>query len=168
MFVFDASPLIVLASAGRLSLLETFDRQLVVPRPVRVEAVDTGLESGYADARRLKTAIDDGRLSVQEVERTDLYDELSSTGGLSEADASVIAHASANEAVAIMDERIGRTVAEAEGVQTRGTAFVVLSRVRDGAISAEEGKAIIDELVEGEWYCSTDLYRKILSTLEDM
>lgn len=168
MFVFDASPLIVLASADRLSLLETIDRELVVPRPVRVESVDAGLEGEHADARRLKAAIDAGLLSVQEVARTELYEELANTDGLSEADASVIALASANDAVAIMDERNGRSIAEAEGVATRGTAFVVLSRVRDGAVSPEEGKAIIDALIEGEWYCSTDLYRKILGTLEDM
>lgn len=168
MFVFHASPLIVLASAGRLSVLETFDEQRVVPRPVRIEAVDAGLEGGHADARRLKVAIDDGLLSVQEIERTELYDELASIDVLSEADASVIAHASANEDVAIMDERDGRSLAEAEGVQTRGTAFVVLCRVRDGVLSAEEGKAIIDDLVDGEWYRSTDLYRRIVSKLDDL
>lgn len=168
MFVFDASPLIVLASAERLSLLETFDRELVVPRPVEGEAVDTGLEGGHADARRLKAAIDDGLLSVREVERTELYEELASTDGLSEADASVIAHASATGAVAIMDEQDGRSIAEAEGVETRGTAFVVLSRVREGALSAEEGKAVIDEMVDGEWYCSTDLYRMIVAKLDEL
>lgn len=168
MFVFDASPLIVLASANRLSFLESFDEALVVPERVREEVVDAGIEGEHADARRSKAAIEDGLLTVQQVEQTDLFGELADLDGLSEADAAVIAHAAVNDAIAVMDETFGRSVADTEGVETRGTAFLVVSQVADGPLSATEGKAIVDDIVEAGWYCSTDLYRKVIARLDEL
>lgn len=168
MLVFDASPLIVLASADHLEILESFDEALVVPERVRVEVVDAGIDGGHADARRLKAAIENSLLTVQQVGRTELFDELVDLDGLSEADAAVIACAAANDGIAVMDERFGRSIADAEGVVNRGTAFLVLSQVADGPLSPSEGKAIVDELIEAGWYCSTDLYRKISARLDEL
>lgn len=168
MLVFDASPLIVLASAERLALLETFDRTLLVPERVRSEAVDAGIAAGYADARRLEAVIEEGSLDVREVEATPLFDDLSDLDGLSEADAAVLAVAADEDATAILDEARGRSIAAAEGIQTRGTAWLVLSRVAEGHVSTEEGRAAIDDLVDAGWHCSTDLYRQILSKLEGL
>lgn len=168
MFVFDASPLIVLASANHLDVLASIDRQLVVPELVREEVVDAGIAAGHADARRVKAAIEDDLFTVEHVDRSTLFAELAALDGLSEADAAVIAHASATEATAVVDGRRGRSVAAVEDVETRGTAFLVLSQVADGPLTATEGKAIVDDLVDAGWYCSTDLYRKIDAKLDDL
>ena len=166
MLVFDASPLIVLASADSLSILEPLEQPLVVPERVRTEVVDAGLQGGHADARRLRAAIECGLLSVQEVEATEFFEDLCDLDGLSDTDGAVIAHAAANDAVAVMDEAYGRSIASAENVETRGTAYLVLSQVTDGPLSPAEGRETIDALVDAGWYCSTDLYRRIIAKLE--
>lgn len=168
MFVFDASPLIVLASADRLRILDSFERALVVPEQVQAEVVDAGIEAGHADARRVKRSIEDGLLVVHSVERTPLFDELTSLEGLSDADVAVLCHAAANDGVAVMDESYGRSIADTEDVKTRGTAYLVLSLVERGALSSREGRAVIDDLVDAGWYCSTNLYRQVVSRLEEL
>lgn len=167
MLVLDASPLIVLASADRLSVLGSFDRDLVVPERVRAEVVDAGIDAGHADARRIETAIEQGVLTVHEVDPTPLFEEFADLDGLSDADAAVLAHADASDATAVLDEARGRSIAAAEDIPTRGTAWLVLSRVESGHITAGEGRAAIDDLVDTGWYCSTDLYRRILTKLEE-
>jgi predicted nucleic acid-binding protein len=71
------------------------------------------------------------------------------------------------EGSAVLDEDYGRTVAETEGVETRGTAYLVLSRVKDGEMEPEDAREIIDGMLDAGWYCSTDLYSKILRKLEE-
>jgi len=168
MAVFDASPLIVLASADRLSILETFGSELVVPERVRTEVVDAGIAAGHPDARRVRAAIDRGLLTVREVDRSPLFEELVALDGLSDADAAVLTYAATDDALVVMDERAGRSIAAAEGITSRGSAWIVLSRVERGHISSQEGHSAIDDLVEAGWYCSTDLYRRIVGKLEEL
>lgn len=166
-YVLDASPLVVLASADRLSLLDHFGECVCTDR-VRAEVVVAGREHGYADADRIARAIDDGRLAVRPVDETGLFGTLVEIEGLSAADASVLALAAETEATVVMDETIGRDVADARGIESRGTPYLVLSLVADGVLSAEEGRTVVDELVDAGWYCSTDLYRRIRTKLDDI
>jgi len=166
MYVFDASPLVVLASADRVGLLSALDRECVLTERVHGEVVEAGRENGYADARRIAGAVDDGRLAVRAVDESGRFAALSETGGLSAADAATLALAAEEGGTAVMDETAGREVADAEGIETRGTAALVLGLVRDGDLSVDEGRAAIDELVDAGWYCSTDLYRRIQRKLD--
>jgi predicted nucleic acid-binding protein len=164
-YVFDASPLVVLATAEHLDLLGTFERCLTTER-VREEVVDAGRDAGYADANRIARAIEDGRLDVWAVEG-DHFETVAAVDGLSTADASVLALAAEVDGTAVVDEAIGRDVADAEGIDARGTAYLVLSLVRDGTLTTAEGRDIVDDMVAAGWYCSTDLYRRIQRMLND-
>lgn len=170
MYVFDASPLVVLGTAERLDLLAELDERCVLTERVHEEVVVAGRDGGHADARRVARAIDDGVLSVRSVDEDGRFADLSTVEGLSDADAATLALAADEDATAVMDETAGREIADAEGIDTRGTAYLVLSLVRDGELTAGEGRAVVDELVDAGWYCSTDLYRRIqrkLDALED-
>lgn len=166
-YVFDASPLIVLATAERLELLTHFETCLLTER-VQAEVVEAGREHSYPDAQRIVRAIESGTLAVRAGDETDRFESLASIEGLSAADASTLALAGELGATAVMDEAIGRDVADAEGIETRGTAFIVLSLVRDGPLSVEAGRDAVDDLVAAGWYCSTDLYRRIQRKLDDL
>lgn len=167
MYVFDASPLIVLATAERLALLERVPEPTLTER-VYEEVVEAGLAHGYADARRVERAVEDGLLTLRSVEESDLFGRLSDAEGLSDADASVLALAAETDATAVVDEAVGRDLAAAAGIDARGTAYLVLSLVHDGALTADEGRQVVDDLVEAGWYCSTDLYRRIQRKLDEM
>ena len=167
MWVFDATPLIYLAKADFLSELSALDELFVIPERVYAEVVETGIEQGYPDARRIERCVDDGLFDVVAVEETALFERLRRNPNLSDADVSVLACAADAEGVAVMDETHGRDVAATESITTRGTAYVVLVCVSRGVIDANEARAVIDEMVDSGWYCAPNTYAKIVRRLVD-
>lgn len=166
MYVFDATPLISLASIDRLALVTALPGNCCLPESVYEEVVTEGIESGHADARRVERAVEDDYFSVEPDPETQLVESLKRSDGLSEADAAVLALAAARDGVAVIDEQYGRAVADAEGVPTRGTAFVVLTAQKRELIDADEALKTVDELLEAGWYCAPDLYARIQRKIE--
>lgn len=167
-WVFNATPLISLSRADRLSLLDALDGGRLVPKPVYEEVVVDGVETGYPDARRLERAVDDGRLDVVAIERTDLADRLGRNPALSDADVAVLTCAAARDGVAVMDEAAGREAAAVEGIDMRGTAYLVCLLAKRGDVGVERARETIDELLEAGWYCAPDLYARIVRRLESI
>ncbi|MFC4541821.1 DUF3368 domain-containing protein [Halosolutus amylolyticus] len=132
------------------------------------EVVTTGIDEGHADARRIEHVIENGLLSVEEVDQTVLFERLRKNDRLSIADASVLALADQHDGTAIVDERYGRAVASAETVPTRGTAYIVLRLHRDDILTADEAQETIDEMVDAGWYCAPDLYAKISRKIDEL
>lgn len=168
MWVFDATPLVYLATADRLSLLEHLDDPCLVPERVYHEVVTRGLEEGYPDARRVERAVEDGLFEVVAVEGTDTFERLRENPNLSGADAAVLACAAERDARAVMDEAYGRDVAAVEGIETRGTAYVLPSLVKRDLIAAEVARETLDEMLDAGWYCSPDLYATLVGKLEEL
>lgn len=169
-WVFDATPLIYLAKAERLGVAETLTEPRVVPQPVYREVVTDGIDEGYDDARRIERAIDGGLLDVVavDIDESAVATRLRRHPGLSDADVSVLACAEARDAVAVMDESSGRSAAEVEGIETRGTAYVVLSAVNRGRLSAAGGRDAIDAMIAEGWYVAPDVYTKLVGKLESL
>lgn len=84
----------------------------------------------------------------------------------SAADIAVLARAEAREAVAVMDEAAGRSAAEVEGIDTRGTACLVLSAVKSGQLPPNAARKTIDTMIQSGWYVAPDLYTRIVQKLE--
>ena len=168
MYVFDATPLIYLAKAERLSLvLERLD-ECCTTDAVYEEVVTKGIEEDYPDARRIERTVEDGSLSVLPVNETPMLERLRRNENLSNADATVLTLAADRAWIAVMDERYGRTVASAEGIETRGTAYLVLRLLRDDEIDASEARDTIDEMIDVGWYCAPNLYAKIVRRIEEL
>jgi Predicted nucleic acid-binding protein, contains PIN domain len=166
MWVFDATPLIYLAKVDRLSLVQQFDTSCVIPERVFHEVVETGLEQGYPDARRIERSVDADRFDIVSVETTPLLSRLQENSNLSDADVAVLASADAHDGVAVMDETYGRDVAATEGITTRGTAYLVLTLVSEGRLSSDDARTVIDAMIDEGWYCAPDVYTKIVQKLE--
>jgi len=166
MWVFDATPLIYLAKVERLAIVRHLEVACVIPEQVYDEVVTTGLEEEYPDARRIDRRVDAGQFDVVSVEATPLLSRLRTNDNLSEADAAVLACADAHDGVAVMDETYGRDVAAAEGITTRGTAYLVLTLAKEGAISVEDARSVIDGMIDEGWYCAPDVYVKIVQKLD--
>lgn len=164
--VFDATPLIYLGKIDRLDVVMSRDRRLVVPDRVYREVVEEGMEREYADAKRIDALVRDGTIEQRAFEQNDRFDQLVQNTPLSPADVAVLILADELGGTAVMDEAYGRTIAETEGIETRGTAYLVLSRVKDGELASEDAREVIDEMVDAGWHCSTDLYAKVLRKLE--
>ena len=168
-WIFDATPLIYLAKAQRLELVEALDEPRLIPEQVYCEVVSEGVEAGYTDARRIERHAEDAFDVVEvDLEYSAVATRLQRNPGLSAADVAVLACAHSRDGVAVMDEAAGRSAAEVEGIETRGTAYVVLAAVSDGAITPGAGRKTIDAMIENGWYVAPDLYAKILSKLESL
>ncbi|MBP1922156.1 putative nucleic acid-binding protein [Halorubrum alkaliphilum] len=167
-WVLDATPLIYLAKAEQLDIIETLDEPRVVPKAVHHEVVTAGVERGYDDARRIERAVEADLLDIVTVDLDEsaVADRLQRHPGLSDADVAVLACADARDAVAVMDESAGRSAAEVEGIETRGTAYLVLSAVKRGAMTPERGRETIDAMIDAGWYVAPDLYTKLVRKLE--
>lgn len=169
-WVLDATPLIYLAKAERLDVIETLDGPRVVPEAVYREAVTAGVERGYDDARRIERAVECGLVDVVAVDTDDspVATRLARHPGLSDADVAVLACADARDATAVMDESAGRSAAEVEDIETRGTAYLVLASVRDGQLSKAEGRDAIDAMIDHGWYVAPDVYTKTVEKLDSL
>jgi len=168
MWVFDATPLIYLAKVDRLALVQHLEASCVLPERVYEEVVETGLEQGYPDARRIERSVDADRFDILSVETTALLTRLQDSRNLSDADVAVLACADAHDGVAVMDETYGRDVAAAGGITTRGTAYLVLKLASEGTLSVDEARTVIDAMIDEGWYCAPDVYAKIVQKLESL
>jgi predicted nucleic acid-binding protein len=168
MWVFDATPLIYLGKVDRLGLLQGLEASCVLPERVYEEVVETGIEQGHPDARRIEYVVKEGTVDVVTVEHTPLFSRLQRNDNLSNADIAVLAHAELHDGVAVMDETYGRDVAASEGITTRGTAYLLLKLTKQGAITVEDTGTVIDSMIEAGWYCAPDVYRKIVDKLDSL
>jgi predicted nucleic acid-binding protein len=168
MYVFDATPLIYLGKVDRLEIVEAVSARCVVPDPIHEEVVVAGRRAGHPDARRVGRAIEAETLSVVAVEETPTDERLCRNQHLSDADAAVLAVAADRDATAVVDEQYGRDVASAEGIDTRGTAYLVLSTLKNGVVDGTTAQATIDAMVEAGWYCSPALYARLSRKIETL
>jgi len=64
-----------------------------------------------------------------------------------------------------MDDAYGRDIADVEGIKTRGTAYLVLSLVRDDELEADDARETLEAMLDAGWHCSPSLYSKLLSKI---
>ncbi|WP_254762069.1 DUF3368 domain-containing protein [Natrinema marinum] len=168
MWVFDATLLIYLAKAERLSHLERIGGPRLVPKRVYDEVVTDGLEGDYPDARRIQRCVEAATFTVRNVASNAVFERLEANQALSDADRAVLALAAKHDAIAVMDEQHGRAVARSEGISTRGTAYLVLSLVKDGHIDVREARTTFETMLDEGWYCSPNQYAKIREKLDSL
>ena len=168
MWVFDATPLIYLARVDRLALVQQLDASCVIPERVYEEVVGTGREQCYPDARRIERSVDADRSDIVSVATSALLTRLQDNSNLSDADVAVLACADAHDSVAVIDETYGRDVAAAEGITTRGTAYLVLKLASEGTLSVDDARTVIDAMIDEGWYCAPDVYAKIIQKLDSL
>lgn len=59
-------------------------------------------------------------------------------------------------------EAAGRSAADVEGIETRGTAYLALSAVKHRTPSPDEGRRTINAMIDHGWDVAPDLYAKIV------
>ncbi|MFB6158067.1 MAG: DUF3368 domain-containing protein [Candidatus Nanohalobium sp.] len=160
MLVFDATPLIYLAKAEKLEEVDEMEGKKLVPEKVYREVVEEA--EGEPDAERIEKAVED---DIFEIVSAEVEED---TDFLSDADLQVLKVAEQRDAVAVMDEENGRNVADIRGIETRGTAFIVLRMQKRKVISEEEAKETVDSMIDEGWYCSTDLYKEIINKIGEL
>jgi predicted nucleic acid-binding protein len=160
MLVFDATPLIYLAKSEKIEEVDRLEGEKFIPEKVYEEVVEEPENEPDAEKIRKTVEVDIFTVVPSEVEEESDF--------LSQADLQVLKVAEDRDAVAVMDEENGRNVADVRGIETRGTAFIVLRMQKEGMISQKEAEKIIDRMIDEGWYCSTDLYKEIMKKIEEL
>ena len=104
MYVFDATPLIYLATVDRLDVVALLDGECIVPDRVYEEVVTTGVDEGHPDARRIERAVEGGMFQRVAIEMDEHFERFADADGLSAADAAVLSLAHQRDAIAVMDD----------------------------------------------------------------
>jgi predicted nucleic acid-binding protein len=130
--VADTGPLIALARAGHLQLLQQLYKEILIPPAVHEELC---LESGRPGAKRLAEAMEEGWLVMRQPSNitTEQMSELVLILDPGEAEAISLAK-EVNCRFLLIDERKGRAVAKRRGVPVAGLAGVLLAAKKGGII----------------------------------
>ena len=130
--VFDATPLIYLGKTRLLEKIGNIPSINLIPTTVYKEVVEKGKEIGEDDAIYIERLVRENIFVVKEVKN--IREELKDHKGLHKADKEVLTLAKELKAIALMDEELGRNVAEIEGIKARGTIFLIFLLLKEKQI----------------------------------
>lgn len=167
-FVFDASPLIHLARAGQGPLIVKLEGEKYTVPAVFDEVVSKGKEMDYPDAAGTASLVDEGILKVKAPRKKMADAILRVHKDIHAGEIEVIALAKGMSAIAVIDDRVARTVAKIEGVRVEGSYGVVLRAAARGLISGEEGERALRGLVASGWRCDAELYAALLESIREI
>lgn len=165
--VFDSTPLIYF---GRIAILDKITKlkdKKFIPLSVYKEVVETGLKKGKEDAYLVESLVTQGLFSVEKGHGK-IMKEFSEIRKLSMADAETLAVAKNKKAIAIIDESLSRTIAEARGIEHAGSIFILFKLHKEKLIEKKDIKKYLDDMIRLKWRCSTELYASVLEKIEEL
>lgn len=165
--MFDSTPLIYLARTGVLEKLKELGDELVIPHLVHGEVVIGGMDRGAADALLVDRCVKEGMFRIVYPEQKKPSEYFGNIPGLHEADAETLAIARELQGIAVMDEAKGRRIAEIEGIEVRGSIYLLFRLLKADVLSGTELRRTLDSMIGTGWRCSTELYGVILAELDD-
>jgi predicted nucleic acid-binding protein len=71
-------------------------------------------------------------------------------------EAAVLAWASINDAIAIVDERVATRAARRDGIEVHGTLWLIANGVREGMLKREAAERMVDDLASTEMKLPVD------------
>ena len=160
----NATPLIYLAKADKLYLLQTTINQVFIPNAVFQEVVEEGKRLGEKDAYRMEKAISQGWLVVQAVKNI-----FSHQVSLHPGEIEVISLAKETGIkTVLMDDAKGRSVAELAGLKPVGTLWIILQAVKNHMIDFNEFLSTLEDIIHSGFYLKDEVYIKIIRTAKNI
>lgn len=152
--VSDTSAILNLAVIGRLELLQALYQTILIPQAVYLEITADALLPGATDVSNAKW------ITVRQVTNTVAVMALQTELDAGEAEAIILADEVKADWL-LMDEALGRNVAQRFGLRFIGLLGVLLQAKRAGLVT--EVKVVLDELqTRAGFWISRDLYTRIL------
>lgn len=159
--VADTSPILNLARIGRLHLLPSLYQQVLIPTAVSAELA--GFQNSMSAA--LGPAYNSWLL-VAEAEDQKLVRRLRDRLDVGEAEAIVLA-VERYATLLLIDEKLGRQVAETLGVSVTGLIGLLAEAKQAGLI--EQVGPVLDELIaKARFWIAPSLYRQVLVELGEL
>lgn len=158
--VSNATPLIYLAKANKLSLLQTMVKQVFIPEAVYQEVVIEGKRLGEKDAYRVERAIDQGWIVVQGVK---IICPVEITIHPGEVEVISLAKEKEIETV-LMDDAKARAASEMAGLRPVGTLWLVLKAVRNDILGFDEFLTTLESIIQSGFYLKEEVYLRAVRT----
>jgi len=162
--VSNATPLIYLAKADKLVLLQRVIKNVLIPDAVFQEVVVEGKRLGEKDAFRVEKAIAEGWLEVKEVKKI-----ISLQFALHSGEIEVISLAKEKGINAVlMDDTKARSAAEIVGLKAVGTLWVILQAVKSKIIDFDECLSTLEAIIDSGFYLKDEIYIKVIRTARNL
>lgn len=166
-FVFDSTVLMYFAKIKILGKLATAVEG-VIPDSVYSEVVVKGKKKGEEDALFVEKLVEEGLFKVVSAKDKSFVDTLTKIQAVSYADSETLAIAKELGAVAVIDERASRALAELHGISFHGSVFLLFLLFTKKIILKKDIKAYVDKMIERGWRCSTEFYAAILEEIDKL
>ena len=162
MIAIDSSPLIHLSKIGRRDILESYE--LITTESVREEVII----EGKAGVSRLKELFK--RVEVVELSEKDIDTALAiaKSEDVHQADAELLLLAKRKNCTLLTNDRALVLLARSWGIKVWWVTTLIMNIVKEGRLSKEEGKDILDELIMSRMKIETSVYIRILREIEMM
>ncbi len=152
--VSNATPLIYLAKANQLSLLQSMVKQVFIPEAVYREVVIEGKRLGEKDAYCVERAITQGWMIVQAIK---IIYPVEITIHPGEVEVISLAREKGIETV-LMDDSKARAASEMAGLRPVGTLWLILNAVKNRLLSFDEFLSTLEDIVQSGFYLKEEVY----------
>ena len=160
----NATPLIYLAKANQLRVLQSVVSKIYIPKAVYQEVVVEGKRLGEKDAYRVDKAVSEGRITVQEV--TELYPvEIKVHSG--EVEVISLAKEMGIDRV-LLDDVKARAASELAELKPIGTLGIILMAVKDQELSFDQFLITIEDIVRSGFYLKEDIYLRAIQAAKNL
>ena len=164
MILSNATPLIYLAKLGKLDILKSLFKEIVIPREVYEEII-AGKKDGFFDALTIEKAVENGWLKIKELKIERKIEKFAPEIDLGEIALINLAKKLKADLI-LIDDASARTIAESLGFNVKGTLYILLKAYKKKLIHKDELKELINQLVFSGFRISQELYIEILEELE--
>ncbi len=160
----NATPLIYLAKANQLGLLQSMIKQVFIPKAVYREVVVEGKRLGEKDAYRVERAITQGWMIVQDIKI--IYPvEITIHHG----EVEVISLAKEKGIVTVlMDDAKARAASEMAGLRPIGTLWLLLKAVKNHLLNFDQFLSTFEGIVQSGFYLKEEVYLKAVRKAREL
>lgn len=162
--VSDASPLLLLAKIGKLSLLKELYQEIIIPLQVRNEVV----ENKDKTSSLILSEIKNGWIQQKNVEISPEIERLGEKLGLHKGETaalSVAKHLGIKEILA--DDKLARIAARILGFRAIGCLGIIMKAQEIGIITRTEAIDSIHKLVKAGLWVSPEVLAEVFRSLEE-
>ena len=162
--VSNATPLIYLAKANQLSLLQSMVKQVFIPEAVYREVVIEGKRLGEKDAYRVERAITQGWMMVQGIE---IIYPVEITIHSGEVEVISLAREKGIETV-LMDDAKARAASEMAGLNPIGILWLMLKAVKNRLLNFDQFLSTLEDIVQSGFYLKEEVYLKAVRKAREL
>ena len=162
--VSNATPLIYLAKANQLSLLQSMVKQVFITEAVYREVVIEGKRLGEKDAYRVERAIKQAWMIVQDIK---IIYPVEITIHPGEAEVISLAKEKGIKVV-LIDDAKARAASELAGLRPIGTLWLILKAVKNHLLNFDQFLSTIEDIVQSGFYLKEEVYLKVVRKARDL